>query len=86
MINHEILLEDIVKGHGENLDALSALYNCPNYVLSDFSNMIRNSFLNNENVYFESIYSYRNTKTLLDTIQINISKNKILSESCQNLS
>ena len=80
--NNDVLIEDISKGSGENLNALSTLYNCPAIVRDDFTKILRNSFIHNHDMYYDSNLNYHNTLKMMEEIQTNIDNNQILKENC----
>jgi len=83
--NNENLIEDISKGRGDHLSALSLLYNCSLDVSEDFNKMMRESFSKNEEIYFDSTENYRKTKILLNEIQKKINKDTLLNEECNSV-
>ena len=82
VFNNDVLIEDISKGNGENLNALSTLYNCPAIVRDDFTKMVRNSFIKNNELYYNSNLNYHNTQKMMKEIEINIENNELLKSHC----
>ena len=80
--NHDVLIEDISKGSGENLNALSTLYNCPAVVQDDFTKMMRNSFIQKSELYYNSKLNYQNTQEMMKEIRKNIKNSEVLRNSC----
>ena len=83
--NNENLIEDISKGEGDHLNALSVLYNCSLDVNKYFNEMVRESFMDNGNIYFDSKINYQKTQILINEIQNNINKNILLKEDCKSV-
>ena len=80
--NHDVLIEDISKGSGENLNALSTLYNCPAEAQDDFTKMMRNSFIQKNELYYNSKLNYQNTQEMLKEIGKNIKNSEVLRNNC----
>ena len=80
--NNDVLIEDISKGNGENLNALSTLYNCSATVRDDFTKMVRNSFIQNNDLFYNSNINYHSTQKLMEEIEKNIEKNEVLKIRC----
>ena len=80
--NHDVLIEDISKGIGENLNALSTLYNCTAVVQDDFTEMMRNNFIQKSELYYNSKLNYQNTQEMLKEIRKNIKNSEVLRNNC----
>jgi hypothetical protein len=80
--NHDVLIEDISKGSGENLNALSTLYNCTVVAQDDFTEMMRNSFIQKSELYHNSKLNYQNTQEMLKEIRKNIKNSEVLRNNC----
>ena len=80
--NHDVLMEDISKGSGENLNALSTLYNCTAVVQDDFTEMMRNSFIQKNELYYNSKLNYKNTQKMMREIRKNIQNSEVLRNNC----
>ena len=80
--NHDVLIEDISKGSGENLNALSTLYNCTAVVQDDFTEMMRNSFIQKSELYHNSKLNYQNTQEMMKEIRKNIKNSEVLRNNC----
>ena len=80
--NHDVLMEDISKGSGENLNALSTLYNCTAEAQDDFTKMMRNSFIQKNELYYNSKLNYKNTQKMMREIRKNIQNSEVLRNNC----
>ena len=80
--NHDVLMEDISKGSGENLNVLSSLYNCSGVVQDDFTKMMRNSFIHKNELYYNSKLNYQNTQEMMKEIRKNIQNSEVLRNNC----
>ena len=80
--NNDVLIEDISKGKGDNLNALSTLYNCPAIVRDDFTKMVRNSFIKNNDLFYNSNLNHQSTQKMMKEIEKNIEKNEVLKINC----